>query len=121
MQEGFDREQTETSETAINLARGGSEAPMLILHEYPLAHVMQPCTAPFLATRYSVVAPDLRGYGKSHQGWQSDRGLDMLRVRRQKAEHVQERALDSGHFFAEEAPKETHSKILEFLNSVSRC
>ena len=65
MFEGFHRERIETSEAVINLARGGSGPPVLLLHGYPQTHVMWHKAAPLLAERYTVVAPDLRGYGDS--------------------------------------------------------
>ena len=65
MFDGFIRERIETSETVINLVRGGSGPPVLLLHGYPQTHVMWHRVAPLLAGRYTVVAPDLRGYGDS--------------------------------------------------------
>ena len=65
MFDGFHRERIETSETVINLVRGGSGPPVLLLHGYPQTHVMWHKVAPVLAERYTVVAPDLRGYGDS--------------------------------------------------------
>ena len=65
MFEGFSRTQIETSETVINLAHGGNGPPVLLLHGYPQTHVMWHKVAPILAEGYTVVAPDLRGYGDS--------------------------------------------------------
>ncbi len=65
MFEGFTMGRIETSETAINLVHGGSGPPVLLLHGYPQTHVMWRQVAPLLAERYTVVAPDLRGYGNS--------------------------------------------------------
>lgn len=65
MFEGFDRRRIATSETEINLVVGGSGPPLLLLHGYPQTHVMWHKVAPLLASRYTVVAPDLRGYGDS--------------------------------------------------------
>ena len=48
-------------------------------------------------------------------GWQTGRALDMLTVWRERAVDVQGRALDCGHFLAEEAPEETAAEILGFL------
>ena len=65
MFEGFTSRQIETSETVINLEHGGSGQPALLLHGYPQTHVMWHKVAPLLAEHYTVVAPDLRGYGDS--------------------------------------------------------
>ncbi len=63
--EGFDKRQIATSETDINFVIGGSGPPLLLLHGYPQTHVMWHKMAPLLGDRYTVVAPDLRGYGDS--------------------------------------------------------
>ena len=45
--------------------QGGSGPPVLLLHGYPQTHVMWHKVVPVLAEKYTVVAPDLRGYGDS--------------------------------------------------------
>ena len=65
MFEGFDELQIETSGATINLVKGGSGPPLLMLHGYPQSHVMWHKIAPRLAEDFTVVAPDLRGYGDS--------------------------------------------------------
>jgi haloacetate dehalogenase len=49
----------------IRLRRGGSGPPLLMLHGNPQTHAMWHAVAPALARRFSVVCPDLRGYGGS--------------------------------------------------------
>lgn len=49
----------------IRLRRGGSGPAVLLLHGNPQSHLMWHAVAPVLAERYSVVCPDLRGYGGS--------------------------------------------------------
>lgn len=44
---------------------GGEGPPVLLLHGYPETHVMWHAVAGGLAERFTVVAPDLRGYGDS--------------------------------------------------------
>lgn len=44
---------------------GGSGPPMLLLHGYPQSHAMWHRIAPRLAEHFSLVIPDLRGYGQS--------------------------------------------------------
>ena len=65
MFEGFSKAQIETSGTTINLVHKGNGPGLLLLHGYPQSHVMWHKTAPSLAEHFTVVAPDLRGYGDS--------------------------------------------------------
>jgi haloacetate dehalogenase len=50
---------------SIRLRRGGSGPPLLLLHGNPQTHAMWHLTAPALAERFTVICPDLRGYGGS--------------------------------------------------------
>ncbi len=45
----------------------GSKPPLLLLHGYPQSHAMWHELGPRLAEAFTVVAPDLRGYGDSDQ------------------------------------------------------
>lgn len=65
MFDGFQRMQIDTSGARINLAKGGAGPPILLLHGYPQTHVMWHRVAPSLARDFTVVVPDLRGYGDS--------------------------------------------------------
>src|SRR5215210_6324867 len=65
MFEAFEPRQIKTSGTMINLVQGGNGPPLLLLHGYPQTHVMWHKIAPRLAREFTVVAPDLRGYGDS--------------------------------------------------------
>ncbi len=65
MLEGFEKRRIETSGATISLAVGGQGAPLLLLHGYPQTRVMWHKIAPQLAERFTVVCPDLRGYGDS--------------------------------------------------------
>jgi haloacetate dehalogenase len=62
---GFDQRRIDTAGASINLVTGGNGPPLLLLHGYPQTHVMWRNLAPRLATEFTVVAPDLRGYGDS--------------------------------------------------------
>jgi haloacetate dehalogenase len=65
MFEGFAHKRIKTSGTEINLVQGGDGSPLLLVHGYPQTHAMWHKVAPRLAERFTVVAPDLRGYGAS--------------------------------------------------------
>lgn len=44
---------------------GGDGPPVLLLHGHPRTHLTWHRVAPLLASRFTVVCPDLRGYGRS--------------------------------------------------------
>jgi haloacetate dehalogenase len=62
---GFRRQTIQTSGTTINVLVGGDGPPVLLLHGYPQTHVEWRKIAPELAKNYTLVIPDLRGYGDS--------------------------------------------------------
>jgi len=63
--EGFEKKRIIVSGAEIHLEIGGNGPPLLLLHGYPQTHVMWHKVAPELAKRFTVVLPDLRGYGDS--------------------------------------------------------
>lgn len=65
MFEGFAQKRIATDGAEINLVTAGEGPPLLLLHGYPQTHVMWHKLAPRLAERFTVVVPDLRGYGDS--------------------------------------------------------
>ncbi len=62
---GFTQNRAKINGVEINFRRAGSGPPVLLLHGYPQTHAMWHEVAPALAQRFSVVLPDLRGYGDS--------------------------------------------------------
>ncbi len=65
MFEGFTLETREANGQRLRLRRGGEGPPLLLLHGNPQTHAMWHAVAPQLARGYTVVCPDLRGYGFS--------------------------------------------------------
>ncbi len=65
MFEEFTRSTIAVDGVAINVVYGGDGPPVLLLHGYPQSHAMWHRVAPALAEQFTVVAPDLRGYGDS--------------------------------------------------------
>lgn len=65
MLDGFARHRIEVDGATIHLRSAGQGPPLLLLHGYPQSHVMWHRVAPRLAERFTVVVPDLRGYGDS--------------------------------------------------------
>jgi haloacetate dehalogenase len=62
---GFATQRIRTAGTEIHCVVGGAGPPLLMLHGYPQTHAMWHKVAPALAREFTVVCPDLRGYGDS--------------------------------------------------------
>ncbi|GAA4097187.1 alpha/beta hydrolase [Actinomadura miaoliensis] len=63
--EGFTLERVDVGEAELRVRHGGSGPALLLLHGHPRTHATWHKVAPLLAERYTVVCPDLRGYGRS--------------------------------------------------------
>ena len=62
---GFKTHRIRCNGVTIHGVSAGAGPALLMLHGYPQSHVMWHRIAPQLARRYTVVCPDLRGYGDS--------------------------------------------------------
>src|SRR5687767_9130077 len=62
---GFTVSKVKTTGTTIHVVKGGQGPPLLLLHGAPMSHITWRFIGPQLAKQYTVVAPDLRGYGDS--------------------------------------------------------
>jgi len=63
--EGFKTEMISLDEVTLRVSYGGSGPPLLLLHGAPQTHFTWYRVAPQLARDFTVVVPDLRGYGDS--------------------------------------------------------
>jgi haloacetate dehalogenase len=54
-----------TSGAEIHVVKGGQGPPLLLLHGAPQTHITWRLVAPILMKSYTLVIPDLRGYGDS--------------------------------------------------------
>lgn len=70
--EGFQLSQIELGEVSLRVRHGGAGPPLLLLHGYPETHMMWSPVAEGLARDFTVIAPDLRGYGGSSKPPSSD-------------------------------------------------
>lgn len=55
----------ETNGIKLQVATGGSGMPLVLLHGFPETHLAWRHVVPELLKKYTVVCPDLRGYGQS--------------------------------------------------------
>lgn len=60
---GLEQRTVRANGISINLWVGGSGPPVLLLHGWPQTALMWRKIAPQLVDRYTIVCPDLRGYG----------------------------------------------------------
>src|SRR5947209_19810902 len=65
MFEGFTLDRVDVGDAVLRVRHGGSGPPVLLLHGHPRTHATWNKVAPRLAGRFTVVCPDLRGYGES--------------------------------------------------------
>ena len=65
MFERFSLDRIDTGEAILRVRHGGSGPPVVLLHGHPRTHVTWHRVAPLLAGRFTVICPDLRGYGQS--------------------------------------------------------
>lgn len=62
---GFETRRLAGDGADIHLRMGGEGPPLVLLHGYPQSHVTWHRVAPELARHFTVILPDLRGYGSS--------------------------------------------------------
>ena len=67
MLKNFTLAQREANGVRINFRHGGKGPPLLLLHGYPQTHVIWHKLADTLAQHFTLVMPDLRGYGDSEK------------------------------------------------------
>jgi haloacetate dehalogenase len=67
MLDGFTRTEIQTKGARIFTAHGGKGPPILLMHGNPFTHLSWQKFAPRLAEEFTVVCPDLRGYGDSEK------------------------------------------------------
>jgi haloacetate dehalogenase len=65
MFEGFRLERIDVGDAELRVRYGGSGPPLLLLHGHPRTHVTWHKVASLLSGQFTVVCPDLRGYGES--------------------------------------------------------
>jgi haloacetate dehalogenase len=70
---GFERRRLPGHGVEIDALVGGGGPPLLLLHGYPQTRMHFKAVAPALAEHFSVVIPDLRGYGRSDKPAGDDR------------------------------------------------
>lgn len=63
--EEFHLKTIDLGDVKIRLRHGGEGPPLLLLHGHPQTHMMWHRIAPLLAKDFTVIMPDLRGYGDS--------------------------------------------------------
>ena len=65
MFEDFRESRVDVGEAELFVRHGGDGPPVLLLHGHPRTHATWHRVAPLLAADFTVVCPDLRGYGRS--------------------------------------------------------
>jgi haloacetate dehalogenase len=63
--ESFELDRLDVGDVVLNVRHGGRGPAVVLLHGHPRTHATWHRVAALLAPRYTVVCPDLRGYGRS--------------------------------------------------------
>jgi haloacetate dehalogenase len=120
---GFQARRIRTSGAEINVLTKGYGPPLLLIHGHPETHLTWHKIAPALAEEYTVVLPDLRGYGDSSKPGYSDdnsnysfraMALDQVEVMQQLG---YERFLVAGH---DRGGRVAHRLCLDHPSSVEK-
>ena len=121
--EGFEERPIATSDVTIQAWIGGSGPPLLLLHGYPQTHVMWHKIAPTLAKRFTVVATDLRGYGKSQKPDGGDAHINFSKraMARDQVEVMRHLGFDSFSVVAHDrGARVAHRMALDFPAAVEK-
>ena len=95
---GFTSETRSPAGVPLFVRRGGQGPALLLLHGHPQTHAMWHRVAPALARHFTLVIPDLRGYGRSARVAAPDGGSEPAAyARRVQAAELQALMRSLGH------------------------
>jgi haloacetate dehalogenase len=85
---GFESRRFDVDGLSLQAVVGGSGPPLVLVHGAPQSCIMWRHVAPHLAEHFTLVMPDLRGYGRSDKPAQGDyskrrMGADVVEIARQ--------------------------------------
>ena len=63
--DSFQQQMIELNGIELCVTSGGKGPPLVLLHGFPQTHLIWHRVAPLLAQQFTLVMPDLRGYGNS--------------------------------------------------------
>jgi len=63
--DSFQQQMIELNGIELCVTSGGEGPPLILLHGFPQTHLIWHRVAPLLAQQFTLVMPDLRGYGNS--------------------------------------------------------
>jgi haloacetate dehalogenase len=107
----------------IRYASAGSGPPLLLLHGHPQTHVTWRKIAPALAETFTVIAPDLRGYGDSSKPAGEADHVNYSKREMAKDPVALMRALGHERFFVvghDRGGRVAHRMALDFPNAVAK-
>lgn len=94
MLDGFSSERIPTGDGALFLRRGGEGPPLVLLHGFPQTHLCWYRVAPELARHFTVILPDLPGYGESRVTTPGDEPFSKRGMARQIVEGLRTLGID---------------------------
>lgn len=123
--EGFQEIRINTGDVEINVNYAGRGKPILLLHGYPQTHMMWYNLAPRLVEQnYTVVVPDLRGYGDSEkpEGLEDHSNYSKRAMARDQVKVMEALGFDKfdlvGH---DRGARVAHRLVLDYPERVTSC
>ncbi|MBO9196061.1 alpha/beta hydrolase [Rhizobium sp. 16-449-1b] len=121
---GFDLNDFQYAENIrIRYACAGNGPPLLLLHGHPQTHVTWRKIAPALAETFTVIAPDLRGYGDSSKPAGGPDHVNYSKREMAKDPVALMRALGHERFFVvghDRGGRVAHRMALDFPDAVAK-
>jgi haloacetate dehalogenase len=124
MLDDFTRSEIQTSGARIVTVTGGKGPPLLLMHGNPFNYLSWLKVAPTLATHFTVVCTDLRGYGDSEKppGGEDHSGYSFRAMAQDQVEVMEalgyDRFLASGH---DRGGRVLHRMCLDHPDKVTRA
>lgn len=122
--QGFEHLSIDTGEGNIEVWKAGQGEPLLLLHGFPQTHLTWHKVAPKLAENFTVILPDLRGYGDSFCPPSSESHIEYSKRKMAEDQVIVMEKLGYKDFYVmghDRGARVAHQMMLDYPEKVRRC